>query len=564
MAIMFPQKPKFFHEASLEGLVFEALEKLPDDYYVFHSFQLWESNERTKDVEIDFVIFNPKYGILTLEAKAGEVQVINGEWYYASGRLMANGGPFQQARQNKYAIKNLIDRKGDKFELIKKLPFLHAVCFPSLTKGALLSIELPPDCPNELVITKDDLEFIEPALIKIFSYQHLKMQKPLTLGEIKYLIYHILAPSFKLIPPPNLNYDLKSIKFNQMLQEQYVLMDFLENQKKATISGAAGTGKTMIAIEKARRHAESNQKVLFLCYNRNLRDYLSRYYNHDFIDFFTIDMYAFKIGYKATITPYQALKTYLENCYLDEEDFGYDHVIIDEGQDFGQESLNESEIISLLDLNVSKRNGTFYVFYDKLQLIQGQTFPEYIEKSDCKITLYKNCRNTINIANTSMKPLEIEPILFKGAIHGKTPEFHLETDHKDALNKLRDVIKKYREEGYKDIMVLSVKSSIKSHLNRFPENEDTEIDHVRFKWTTTRKFKGLEADVVILVDVDQETFEKDKLIFYVGSSRARFELSIISSMSLEDAKHLVERINPKMKKYHPKKGLAAIIGAISV
>ncbi len=38
MAHMIPAKPKDFDERSHEGDVFNALKKLPDDYYVFHSY----------------------------------------------------------------------------------------------------------------------------------------------------------------------------------------------------------------------------------------------------------------------------------------------------------------------------------------------------------------------------------------------------------------------------------------------------------------------------------------------------------------------------------------------
>ena len=40
MAIMYPNKPKEFSINSKEDLMFEALEKLPDTYYVFHSFKI--------------------------------------------------------------------------------------------------------------------------------------------------------------------------------------------------------------------------------------------------------------------------------------------------------------------------------------------------------------------------------------------------------------------------------------------------------------------------------------------------------------------------------------------
>lgn len=40
MAYMFPEKPKEFAPNSQEGVMFEALAKLPDSYYVFHSFSI--------------------------------------------------------------------------------------------------------------------------------------------------------------------------------------------------------------------------------------------------------------------------------------------------------------------------------------------------------------------------------------------------------------------------------------------------------------------------------------------------------------------------------------------
>ena len=40
MAIMIPQKPREISPNSLEDIMFGALEKLPDTYYVFHSFKI--------------------------------------------------------------------------------------------------------------------------------------------------------------------------------------------------------------------------------------------------------------------------------------------------------------------------------------------------------------------------------------------------------------------------------------------------------------------------------------------------------------------------------------------
>ena len=61
------------------------------------------------------------------------------------------------------------------------------------------------------------------------------------------------------------------------------------------------------------------------------------------------------------------------------------------------------------------------------------------------------------------------------------------------------------------------------------------------KFTTCRKFKGLESDVIIVVDIDKDTFvDEGEQLMYVGTSRARFKLSCIVNMSEEECLNLME------------------------
>ena len=70
MAIMIPNRPHTFSPASLEGIMFEGLEKLPDDYYVFHSLRISTVVDNTfHESETDFVVFNKKMGIIYLNIK---------------------------------------------------------------------------------------------------------------------------------------------------------------------------------------------------------------------------------------------------------------------------------------------------------------------------------------------------------------------------------------------------------------------------------------------------------------------------------------------------------------
>ena len=61
---MIPNRPHSFAPASLEGVMFTALEKLPDDYYDFHSLKISTVVDNTFfESETDFVIFNKRCGM---------------------------------------------------------------------------------------------------------------------------------------------------------------------------------------------------------------------------------------------------------------------------------------------------------------------------------------------------------------------------------------------------------------------------------------------------------------------------------------------------------------------
>ena len=81
-----------------------------------------------------------------------------------------------------------------------------------------------------------------------------------------FIQHHILAPTFRLIPNPKLSLMETDAKLLQLTEEQYRLLDWLEEQKQVLIKGSAGTGKTLILLEKARRLAEQGHSVLILSF----------------------------------------------------------------------------------------------------------------------------------------------------------------------------------------------------------------------------------------------------------------------------------------------------------
>lgn len=264
MAIMIPNRPHAFAPASLEGVMFTALEKLPDEYYVFHSLRLSTVVDNTfHESETDFVVFNKRLGILCLEAKAGQVRYENGYWLYGSGEPMHNGGPFNQAASNKWKLIKYFENH--RFtSILEKCKFLHAVWFPSISEIDVRGLRLPTESDKALIMTKEALDDPQQYLERILSTELPNgKQTNLTEQEVNRILREILCPQFNVFPSVTFESDLKKIVFHRMLEEQSGILNFLSEQKTAVINGAAGTGKTMIAVEKAQRHELLGKRCCF-------------------------------------------------------------------------------------------------------------------------------------------------------------------------------------------------------------------------------------------------------------------------------------------------------------
>lgn len=564
MAIMIPNRPHSFTPASLEGVMFTALEKLPDEYYVFHSLKISTVVENTfHESETDFVIFNKRLGIICLEAKAGQVHYENGYWLYGNGEPMHNGGPFNQAASNKWKLMKYFE--SHRFSsILGKCKFLHAVWFPSISETGVRGMVLPTESDKALIMTKEALTNPQTYIEKIFALELPgKKETNLAEAEINRILKEILCPQFNVFPSVTFESDLKKIVFHRLLEEQSGILNFLSEQKTAVINGAAGTGKTMIAVEKAQRHASAGEKVLFLCYNVQLKNYLSENYAHENIDYYTISGLACKLCNTAA-PDYDKLKSKLEDMYVFDS-FPYTHVVIDEGQDFGMDAVEETgiiEIIKSIITDVKPENASFYIFYDKLQLVQSQKIPQYISDADCKLTLYRNCRNTENIATTSLAPIsERKPKLIDGCVKGVPAKLHFCETDESVKEKIDLIIDMLNGQGVKDIVILTCKAENTSVFNGYVNNG---VYRNKYRFSTCRKFKGLEADAIILIDVTSDIFEdKNSLIYYVGTSRARLWLDILTTMGNEECTDVLQSVFEKRGHIkNPQRELAAAINAV--
>ena len=553
MALMYPPTPKEYSENSLEGIMFNAFKQMSDDYMVFHSMTVTTaSGEIIEQSETDFVIFHPQKGVLCVEAKAGQANYTDGEWRYGNGETMTHDGPFSQASRNMFNLMEYFKTKG--YERIqKKCKFLYAVWFPSVKLEKLKKTNLPSNAPIEIIMTKESFDNIQDKVDQIFEFSFKsKRETNLSRADVDIVINNILAPSFDLVSMVEVIDNHRQVVFKKMLAEQVLLLNYLEEQNQAVINGLGGTGKTVMAIEKARLHARNGEKVLFLCYNKKLKEYLQSTYQIENVSYYTIDGFACYLC-NTNEPNYMLLKNILENMYC-ESSFPFQHVIIDEGQDFGREDINECELISLLKDNAiddESRKGSFYMFYDKNQMVQSRDVPEYIRDAECRLTLYRNCRNTKHIATTSLRLLnsEKQPKVYDAAIEGTLPMMYIVDAEEKAIEAVNIMLDSFFESGYSDITILTCKTEEKSILAKEVSKQTYLYKGRKILFTTCRKFKGLESDVVILIDIEKHNLinYEDKNM-YVGASRAKYELGMIAILDEVECKEIVEEKGLMAKK----------------
>ncbi len=587
MAHMIPPIPKDFDERSHEGDVFNALSKLPEDYYVFHSVTpvvVTENNE-FYEREVDFVVASAKKGIVAIEVKAGNsIRYENRTWKYTSGRKMHHNGPYHQAATAKRALINkLLNHDDERIrEIYERCKFMHAVFFPDMSDSSFRALTgLPEEADRHITFCAEDLPNPSSKIADMFSVIipgqkcHIDNSR-MSEEDFQLLLDEVLCPHFDLIPSPKARDIVIDERMNQLLREQCVILDFLEEQQTAVINGAAGTGKTMIAVEKARRHSRNGEKVLFLCYNRLLCDKLFQDYRNseisrikkDFsnVDFLTISTLAKKIT--EDYRDYDDLFLWLLECIDKKKVLGYQHIIVDEGQDFGLIDAGVSEdnytgeentsIINALQEAAFANGGTFYLFYDKYQMIQGggkveYVIPDCIENSDCRLTLHCNCRNTKEIARTSVTPLKdkknkaIKTITACSWEEPIQPILHIVEDSNESIKALDEVLSRLEETEVKETIILTpgaLSSSCVYNVSKKSTNPNDAFVYYwhndkEYKVTTCIRYKGLEADAVVMMDLTKDSFgDKKAMEFYVGTSRAKRHLDMIGIFTDRDIKEL--------------------------
>ncbi|HID88460.1 MAG TPA: hypothetical protein EYP52_01925 [Anaerolineae bacterium] len=545
MARMFPKKLRPETKSNAERRLYRAFRRdLPDDFYVFHSVRWLIRDPRSgaKDGEADFVVAHPELGILVLEVKGGTIRY-DGETdrWYSNDIPIKN--PVNQAVESKYS---LLEKLKDLPEWQNRwLTLGHAVAFPDVS----VKRNLLPDLPAVLVLDAPALADLEGWVRQALDYWHANDQKVGGVGKHGMeVLQELLCPTRTLRPPLRFVLEQEEEEIQNLTEEQIVLLDALRGQRRALIVGCAGSGKTTLALEQARRLDSQGFQVLLTCFNRPLADHLRR---ADLPG--TVYVQNFHRLVSALVDE-AGLRGELDerSCGLDEDTFyvevfpeflskaaevlgpRYDALIVDEGQDFYEEWF-----LALAMLLHDPDNGIVYIFKDDNQNLFRPRFGLPWDLHPFFLT--RNCRNTRHIHRAVLRfyradyePQAIGP-------DGIPPEVYFYRDEDQFNEHIRRLLHRFLVEerlGNDSLVLLSPRRrgwlNTGKQYGNFVLTERWPPAGSEVFWTTVQSFKGLESPVVILAGLEEEVYPDLTTVTYVGMSRARNRLVVLAVDSLPD------------------------------
>ena len=359
----------------------------------------------------------------------------------------------------------------------------------------------------------------EPYLVKV----NISKSTPIRSIEIIKKIEEVIHKPFKLIKSLKFKIEDTIIEQIRLTQEQQKAFKYLEEEKCLGVRGRAGTGKTLLAVNRAKQLSIQGEKVLFICYNRGLADFLSAELNQTNVDVFTYHAYA--KCYLEKYYPHRALGTSDDPNYfshiakefaevIEENMDKYTSCIIDEAQD-----LAPVWFIALKETFYPKYK--FYYFFDPLQILYSRKIE--LEEShfifgSTVVPLNRNMRNTSQVSQSSLNILgaSYNPQKHFSSLDGDYPVIILnESDFRSELHKVLNTLNIVEQIEKEDITIISMKGEGNSSLGL--EFDDYEI-------ISFRKFKGLDNKVIIIIDIDFKHFEDDvyERELYMAITRTKY------------------------------------------
>jgi hypothetical protein len=520
---IFPPKPNFRSSAEEEVFKF-VVAGLSDEDVVFCNLEI--STPDRGEIEIDLVVLLADRGCAVVETKGGHITFDGENWIQSDNAGFREINPAQQARRNMFAIRDYIRNRWSQGNL--KADWI--VAFPANRVPDVNDTDLP----RSKIVDKQDLPKIVSTIKS--NMDALVAPAPNSPLWIEAVIAHLSPLSAIEADRENvLGGNLDYIK--TLTHERARLLDQISENDRYYVRGPAGSGKTWLAFEQAKRWASQGLKIGIVTFNRGITTYmqnkvleLEESMRPAWVG--TFHNFANLLGTTAgSPGKYdESNDIYAESLISSagklEDDKKFDAFVVDEAQDF------MSSWWKTLDLSLrTPGNGKMALFGDDQQKLFGTR--KGPEGFFAKFVLDDNIRNSRQIGEIA-KGFTNRGIVLRGPSSFDV-EF-IECEEIEVIDKADDVVERLADkENWHpgEIALLTTKERHPVHAEVSSRDRDKYWSDF---WTghdvfygTVGGFKGLERPVVVLAINGFHESEDFEDFLYVGLTRARDRLVIVGS-----------------------------------
>ena len=533
-------------------------------WIVFHSLGIARHPKRFEG-EIDFVVMIPGEGVLCIEVKAGDVSRQKGVWVYGNGRnqLRSTVGPFRQASEAMYALRRYVT---------SQRPDLQHILFTSSVFFTYVNFkEQSPEWHSWQVVDRSALqrsavstccirvmrEAHQHALSKQATWYSSEFSRP-TASQVN-IINSCIRDDFEYLTARSEGANTVESEICHLTEEQFGALDALRENRQILFHGPAGTGKTFLAMEAARRYVLDGCRTMLVCYNKLLGQWLltemRRRYAGEIQDLTVCSLHRYLHGLVGTAISDNSQSDFWDSTLpamaadhlLDgQREASFDAIVIDEAQDLLTDSY--LDVFDLL-LEGGLTGGRWAMFGDleKQQIFvrphlssERRMAPMLDARSASyfRFPLRINCRNTAQIAAAVELVSGMSPgyTKIRQPVQGADVEVSFYSSEQDQQERLSATIRKFLQSfTTEQVVVLSIKRDELCAASRL-QHSDKSISLIPFRdgmrrreigFCSVHAFKGMEAAAIILTDIEALGTEEVNDLLYVGMSRAKVQLTLL-------------------------------------
>lgn len=548
----------------------------PEGWTIAHNLYVTDRARKGTSVrELDLLLMHPRKGLIVVEVKGGELaRMANGQWTQNGSIMPAIKQPDRQVHSTLRRLRSALEEH-EYWKSLSRRPL----------RGAMIAL---PDCDVtpvsayqlEQSVTFSPDQFIDrmalnrpggvlKAVNQFCDSRALAFSEaPDKLGFVEKIL-DILSPDFGFSMSfiGDLEVDQARLKEDEELHKDWVLN--LSSFQYLHFEAGAGAGKSVVARLRALALADQGSRVLLVCSTSSLATAFVRDVQDEYPDLVLAN--TIYEALKILITPAKEREQFgmAPDGFMEFEDIinlkdripeiahattaRFDAVVVDEVQDIGLGPVNDLRL-----LLARPDQDPIWTFGDGYQQFRGKRGAIAAVDGADTITMRQNHRNSepIFYLAEGLRSDGVRRFSRKRGVSAREVDYvEYDGSKEDQRVVLRETLARLQRQNIPPhhIAVLSADTTEGNELftNRQiakyflgnphldmqgfripkPIGELPPRDYEQVIFDSAKRFKGLEAGAVILVDVPDpgEPGSEERRVLYAGVTRATTYLSIIAT-----------------------------------